>query len=76
MDQKEQGKSNFESFDCDQFTDFAAKAMGFNIKAEYRQGVIDNVEIAKSMAIKVFSVPSDSNCSDIAPTFSPEVGDP
>ena len=75
MDQKEQGKSNFESFDCDQFTDLAAKAMGFNIKAEYRQGVIDNVEIAKLMAIKVFSAPSDANCSDIAPTFSPEAGD-
>ena len=75
MEQKGQSKNNFESFDCDQFTDFAAAAMGFNIKAEYRQGVIDNVEIAKLMAIKVFSAPSDSNCADIAPTFSPKVGD-
>ena len=55
--------------------DFAAEAMGFNIKAEYRQGVIDNLEIAKLMAIKVFAAPSDSNCSDIAPTFSPKAGD-
>ena len=74
MEQKGQSKNKFESFDCDQFTDFAAEAMGFNIKAEYRQGVIDNVEIAKLMAIKVFAAPSDSNCSDIAPTFSPKVG--
>ena len=74
MEQKGQSKNNFESFDCDQFTDFAAEAMGFNIKAEYRQGVIDNLEIAKLMAIKVFAAPSDSNCSDIAPTFSPKVG--
>ena len=75
MEQREDRQTNLEHFDCDQFTDIAAKALGVNIRDEHRQGVIDNVEIAKSMAIKVFSASMDSNCSSIAPTFSPKARD-
>ena len=75
MEQREDRQTNLEHFDCDQFTDIAAKALGVNIKDEHRQGVIDNVGIAKSMAIKVFSTSMDSNCSTIAPTFSPMARD-
>ena len=75
MEQREDQQTSLEHFDCDQFTNIAAKALGVNIKEEHRQGVIDNVEIAKSMAIRVFSASMDSNCSSIAPTFSPKARD-